>query len=82
VQVALAILILQTPPEDKRPGQSPKRQDLGGLYHGMQFALTALLGMGVGYWLDKRFLPSPLGILGGLFVGSAVGMYLLARSLK
>ena len=48
----------------------------------MQFALTALLGLGVGVWMDHRFLPSPLGTLGGLFIGAAVGMYILARSLK
>ena len=75
-------MTLPTPPDRQNPPEPPKKSDLEGLYHGMQFALTALMGMGVGYWLDHRFLPSPLGTLGGLFVGAAVGMYLLARSFK
>jgi len=75
-------LTLQTPPESQYPPNSPKKQSLGGLYHGMQFAMTALIGMGIGYWLDKKYVPSPVGTLGGLFVGSALGMYFLARSLK
>ncbi|MBI4387309.1 MAG: AtpZ/AtpI family protein [Elusimicrobia bacterium] len=49
----------------------------------MQFALTALIGMAAGYWLDQhRYLPSPIGVLGGLFTGAVAGMYLLVRSLK
>ena len=67
---------------DQQNPKAQKKQDLGGLYHGLQFALTALLGIGAGYWLDGRYLPSPLGTLGGLFVGSGLGMYFLARSLK
>ncbi|MBI3551081.1 MAG: AtpZ/AtpI family protein [Elusimicrobia bacterium] len=47
----------------------------------MQFAVTTLAGMAIGYWLDRRYLPSPLGLLGGLLVGSVVGMYVLAKSL-
>ncbi|MBI5625403.1 MAG: AtpZ/AtpI family protein [Elusimicrobia bacterium] len=55
---------------------------MGGLYHGLQFAVTAVAGLAVGYWLDGRVLPSPLGMLGGFFAGAAVGMYILARELK
>lgn len=73
---------LEKQPDQQRPLNFPKKQDWGGLYLGMQFALTALLGLGVGVWMDHRFLPSPLGTLGGLFIGAAVGMYILARSLK
>ena len=75
-------MTLPTLPEDQRPPESKKNQDFGGLYHGMQFAMTALLGMGAGYWLDQRYLPAPLGTLGGLFIGAAVGMYVLAKALK
>lgn len=55
---------------------------MGGLYHGFQFAIITLLGMAAGYWLDQRLLPSPLGVLGGLFVGSALGIYILTRELR
>lgn len=68
-----------TPPEDQK---ASRRHDLGGLYHGLQFGLTAIVGLGVGYWLDQRVLPFPLGTLGGFFAGAAVGMYNLARGLK
>lgn len=55
---------------------------MGGLYHGLQFAVTAVGGLAVGYWLDGRFQCAPLGTLGGLFLGAAVGMYVLARAVK
>lgn len=48
----------------------------------MQFAITALGGLAVGHWLDGRYLPAPMGTLGGLLGGAALGMYLLARSMK
>ncbi|MBI3507591.1 MAG: AtpZ/AtpI family protein [Proteobacteria bacterium] len=56
---------------------------MGGLAHGLQFAVTAMLGLAGGYWLDKRhFLPMPLGTLGGLLLGSVIGMVVLAKALK
>lgn len=55
---------------------------MGGLHHGLQFGITAVGGLCVGYWLDGRFLPSPLGTLGGLFAGAGIGMYILAREVK
>lgn len=57
--------------------------DLGGLYHGFQFAIMTMGGMAAGYWLDQRgWLPSPLGTIGGLLGGSVAGMWLLARAMK
>lgn len=55
---------------------------MGGLYHGLQFGITALLGLTLGYWLDRKFHTTPLGTLGGLFGGAAIGMYNLTRALK
>lgn len=52
------------------------------MHLGLQFAVCALGGMALGYWLDKRWLPAPLGLLGGLFLGSVLGMYFLAKSSK
>ena len=61
----------------------PRRQSsMGGLAHGLQFALMTMGGLAAGYWLDKHYLPMPLGTLGGLLTGSAAGMYLLARAVK
>lgn len=58
------------------------KKDLQGLHLGLQLAFCSLGGMAIGYWLDKRWLPSPLGMLGGLFAGSVLGMYLLAKTSK
>ncbi|MBI5211530.1 MAG: AtpZ/AtpI family protein [Elusimicrobia bacterium] len=55
---------------------------MGGLYHGLQFAVTAIGGLAVGYWLDQRCLPSPLGTLGGLFLGAVLGMYIMVREMR
>jgi F0F1-type ATP synthase assembly protein I len=44
--------------------------------------LTALLGLGVGYWADKKFGSSPLWLLVGFFVGAVIGMVNLARRMK
>lgn len=64
------------------PGEPPDRRGLASLYHGLQFAVTTLLGLAAGHWLDRRFGTSPFGTLGGLFGGAALGMYYLARALK
>ena len=55
---------------------------MGDLSHGLQFALITLLGMLIGYWLDKRWHTTPWLFLGGLFVGSIIGMIILARNVK
>ncbi len=74
---------MDEPPDRNQPSSpTPKKSDLGGLYHGMQFALTTLGGLAAGHWLDLHYLPAPLGLLGGLLCGSVVGMYVLARSLN
>ena len=61
---------------------TPPRRDLAGLYLGFEFALTALLGLGAGYWIGKKFHCAPAGMLLGLFGGAILGMYNLAKSLK
>ena len=67
----------------KLPAPPAKRSDLGGLAHGLQFALTAILGLAAGRWLEQKgMLPAPVGTLGGLLIGAVLGMYVLARSLK
>ena len=70
------------PPEGQRPPESPKRPDLGGLYHGLQFAVTIAVCFGIGYWLDGRYLPAPLGTIVGFLGGAVLGMVQLARAVK
>jgi len=52
---------------------------LGGL--GVQFAGAILLFLYVGNWADKKFGSGPWGVLGGLCVGFASGLYLMMRAL-
>ena len=74
---------MENTPKGQDPSKKPrKRSDLGGLYHGLQFAVTTMVGLAAGYWLDQHYLPAPLGTLGGLLGGSIMGMYILARTVK
>ena len=46
---------------------------------GIQFALTILVFVLGGVWLDKRLHSSPWFVLGGTFVGAAGGFYSMYR---
>lgn len=50
-------------------------------YSGVGLELAgAMAGLAfVGYWIDKRFGTSPWGILGGVVIGLAGGLYNLVR---
>jgi len=47
---------------------------------GIQFALVVLIGVGVGWWVDKRFDLSPWGILVGGVLGIAMAFYHFIRA--
>jgi hypothetical protein len=70
--------LLKTPP----PGSEPPQKTVAGLFHGFQFALTILLGLALGHWLDLRRGWTPFGTLGGFFGGAVVGFYQLARAFR
>lgn len=42
---------------------------------GMTFGAAVLLGVGAGYWADKRFGTDPWLTLAGLLIGIALGCY-------
>ncbi len=42
---------------------------------GMEFALAEILGALVGWWLDEKFGTIPWCLIGGVFLGFAVGFY-------
>ena len=48
---------------------------------GIQFAVTLVLFIFLGNWLDKRFGTAPLFILLGVFVGGGGGFYSLYRKI-
>lgn len=69
-----------TPEEHgRRPGQrlSPPGSELAGI--GVQFALTIVVFVFVGVWLDGRLHTSPWFTIGLTFVGAAGGMYSMYR---
>ena len=49
---------------------------------GIQFAVTLVLYIFLGNWLDKRFGPSPLFILIGVLVGGGGSFYSLYRKIS
>jgi F0F1-type ATP synthase assembly protein I len=48
---------------------------------GMHFAVSTLLGTGVGWYLDKSWSTLPLFLLLGMFLGASVGFYHLYKTL-
>jgi len=46
---------------------------------GFQVLAGAVLGFLVGSWVDRRFQTAPWGLISGLVVGLAAGMYQLIR---
>lgn len=51
----------------------------GGI--GLQFALSILLFLYAGQWVDRRFHSSPWGVLAGVLVGGSAGFYSMYRRL-
>ena len=45
--------------------------------HGLAWALSVLLFLGIGAWLDSKLGTTPLLLIGGAFVGGAAGFYSL-----
>lgn len=48
---------------------------------GLQFAISILLFLYVGQWLDRRFGWTPWGTLLGVFIGAAAGFTSIYRRL-
>ena len=46
---------------------------------GLSFAMTVLIGVFVGFWVDKRWGVSPWGLVGGSAAGFGLGLYNFIR---
>jgi F0F1-type ATP synthase assembly protein I len=71
-------------PSGGRPtGRDPSKPPAGAEYAGagLQFALTLVVFMFLGIWLDKRLGSSPWFVLICVFVGAAAGFYSIYRKL-
>lgn len=49
---------------------------------GTEFALTEILSVGAGYWLDKKFGTLPWCLLGGAIMGFIVGFWRIVQVAK
>lgn len=67
-------------PDESRSALSRVYQELGPyLGIGIQFVLSLLLCIILGYWLDDHYDSSPLFILIGVFLGMFAGFYNLFK---
>lgn len=69
----------------KSKGEAPSdggNQWLTFLNLGWVFALTMLLGVGGGLWLDRRFGTTPVLLLIGVFLGFFGSGYTLYRAVR
>jgi len=59
------------------------QDDRGNLGHGLAQGLEVAVGVTLGYfagnWFDHRYGSKPWGLLVGVLVGCAAGMYLLIK---
>ena len=71
------------PPHGSREPESPsalaRAGALAGL--GLQFAVSILLFLYAGQWLDRKLDTTPLCLVIGTFIGAAVGFYAIYRRL-
>jgi F0F1-type ATP synthase assembly protein I len=79
-------------PEDRDLGRGPRTRgdskgnpsgkDGGVPQHytaGLEFALTILVFVAIGWWLDSKFATSPWLLIGFLFLGFFSALYSLTR---
>jgi F0F1-type ATP synthase assembly protein I len=69
---------MPTQPEPSKEGQ--KNALALALSVGWELASFSLLGVGLGYWLDRHFKSSPWGTLVGALFGIVIGLYRLIRT--
>jgi ATP synthase protein I len=81
-------LFARKPPEERPPGRASRdsvrvvRELAPYLGIGMTLAVTLLLGLLGGYWLDGRFGTRPLFILLGGVLGLALALYQFFRTVS
>lgn len=66
-------------PLDYRPKGSDDQNWGRFLGIGLEIAVGCVLGYFVGNWLDKRFNWHGYGVLAGVMLGLAAGMYMLIK---
>jgi F0F1-type ATP synthase assembly protein I len=49
---------------------------------GIEFAVTVLLGLGLGFWADTKLESKPWGALIGLFLGTFAGFWSMFKTVR
>lgn len=62
-------------PRDTRPRPGPAVEIGRYLGHGLTWALSTLLFLGLGFWVDRKAGTAPLFTIVGAFVGAGAGFY-------
>lgn len=70
-------------PQGPRPGRpltgAPSAAAFAG--HGIQLAISILICLYAGQWLDRKLGTDPLFLIVGVFVGAGAGIYSMIRAL-
>ncbi len=77
------MMVPSSPKMPTEPEQAKEARNSGlavALSVGWELASFSLVGVGLGYWLDKRFQSSPWGTLVGALFGIVLGLYRLIRT--
>jgi F0F1-type ATP synthase assembly protein I len=68
-----------TPPRNGPPDEGFSVSEFAGV--GIQFAVSILLFLYVGQWLDRRFGTAPWLLIIGVFLGAGASFYSMYRKL-
>jgi ATP synthase protein I len=70
-------------PEVSGPDQERRERSAAARFAGagLQFAVTILLCVWLGTWLDRKFGTAPVFLYGGVFLGAAAAFYSMYRQL-
>jgi F0F1-type ATP synthase assembly protein I len=71
--------VTEKPPKPKTPGRDIDVHWGQYLGIGLQILVGVVLGFFAGDWLDRRYGWTPWGVLIGVMLGLAGGMYLLIK---
>jgi F0F1-type ATP synthase assembly protein I len=65
----------------KPGGGPPPKSPWAPLAVSLQMAASIGLGVAAGLWLDRRMGWAPWGVIGGVVLGTSVGIYLVIKEL-
>lgn len=78
---------MSQPPDDRGPDHRERRRRpsavgslAGDAYQGaLEAVMAVLVGVGIGYWVDRRWGTTPIGVITGVVIGFAAMVLRLLR---